>query len=624
MNKKMFITKRIFPPVATAIVVSGLYMNVASANTSNISSSDILLGDKLNISAGYYEDDTIINIPTVQEVVERNEISLDDLIAGDKIEGVKAVKSSYYTGGNNSGLNNGLSSEKTSEDVSIEDYQTLNLGVNEKVTLPSGYYFNPVTVRNNIINRNTLNRSLNAGEYVSIPEGYYKGGKITANSLASQTIANADSEKLLTGYTAWVNGAIISGTMPNNGAPTPTLNAGDSYTIAPGYYSGGKVTVNSLASQTVANSGEENILSGYTAWVNGKKISGNMTNNGAKSATLNTATTYYTIPKGYHNGNGKIDVAYEERSITAGTGNVTVTPNNNKFITKVTVAPTPSQSKPATPTGSAQTIYPDSGKLLSSVSISAVTKSSGIGKTLYDEGYGSGRTQGRSDVTSNPNSYNLYTKSQYDNNYNSGRTQGRSDVTSAPNSYSLYTKTQYDTNYNSGRTQGQNDVKNNPNSYSLYTKSQYDNNYNSGRTQGRSDVTSSPNSYSLYTKSQYDDNYTSGYNNGFDKGKRYILGNRAHHLAVGSAGGTLANCTFNLHDVLDGTTIKFYNMSSGDNKRIVILDAGRGSTTLYDSGYTSSTNLSYTVASGGIISVQLWTKDGTPQYSSFMLENSNY
>ena len=40
------------------------------------------------------------------------------------------------------------------------------------------------------------------------------------------------------------------------------------------------------------------------------------------------------------------------------------------------------------------------------------------------------------------------------NKYNSGRTQGRSDVTSSPNTYNLYTKSQYDANYNAGVSAG--------------------------------------------------------------------------------------------------------------------------------------------------------------------------
>lgn len=71
---------------------------------------------------------------------------------------------------------------------------------------------------------------------------------------------------------------VVAGTMPNKGAASASLNAGGSYTIPAGYHNGsGKVTANSLSSQTSATATASTILSGYTAWVNGSKITGSMT-----------------------------------------------------------------------------------------------------------------------------------------------------------------------------------------------------------------------------------------------------------------------------------------------------------------------------------------------------------
>lgn len=47
------------------------------------------------------------------------------------------------------------------------------------------------------------------------------------------------------------------------------------------------------------------------------------------------------------------------------------------------------------------------------------------------------------------------------NKYSAGRRQGRSDVTSSPNSYGLYTKSQYDSNYSTGQANGSNSAKSN-------------------------------------------------------------------------------------------------------------------------------------------------------------------
>ena len=63
----------------------------------------------------------------------------------------------------------------------------------------------------------------------------------------------------------------------NQGAKTAALNAGGSYTIPQGWHNGkGKVTANSLASQTSANAENGDIISGKTAWVNGSKRTGTL------------------------------------------------------------------------------------------------------------------------------------------------------------------------------------------------------------------------------------------------------------------------------------------------------------------------------------------------------------
>lgn len=149
--------------------------------------------------------------------------------------------------------------------------------------------------------------ALNCGGSYTIPAGYHNGsGKITANTLASQTSANATAAQILNGQTAYVNGSKVTGTMTNQGAKTSSLNCGGSYTIPAGYHNGsGKITANTLASQTSATATAAQILSGQTAYVNGTKITGTMANQGAKTAELPCGSNFL-IAQGYHNGNGRI------------------------------------------------------------------------------------------------------------------------------------------------------------------------------------------------------------------------------------------------------------------------------------------------------------------------------
>ena len=68
-----------------------------------------------------------------------------------------------------------------------------------------------------------------------------------------------------------------TGTMVNHGAANQTLNAGQSYTIPAGYHNGGgTVTANGLAGQTAGTAVATDIVSGKTAWVNGAMLTGAM------------------------------------------------------------------------------------------------------------------------------------------------------------------------------------------------------------------------------------------------------------------------------------------------------------------------------------------------------------
>ncbi len=181
-----------------------------------------------------------------------------------------------------------------------------------------------------------------SGTSHTISKGYHDGtGVISVRGLSDQTPGDATAAQILSGKIAWANGSSITGTMPNNGSITRTLNAGESFDIPLGYHTGsGRVSATDLASQTSATATANDIVDSKTAWVNGVKLTGNITKISSSTEIL-PVNGSYTIPKGYHSGNGKVTQnidtlgaqtvasAYDPQIIqTAGkymTGNITVT-----------------------------------------------------------------------------------------------------------------------------------------------------------------------------------------------------------------------------------------------------------------------------------------------------------
>lgn len=199
----------------------------------------------------------------------------------------------------------------------------------------------------------------------AIPEAYQDTSSVTA------TAADVLTGKVF----VTAAGVVTPGEMVNNGAVDKTLDVTTiTYTIPKGYHSGSgkvklvletktvtptkstqkitpttgkvlsEVTVNPIPEEYIttedATATAANILAGETAYVDGEKITGTMTNNGAVSKSLNTTSTSYTIPEGYHSGTGAVSITTE--------------------------------AKTATPTKSAQDIVPTSGKVLSKVSVAAI------------------------------------------------------------------------------------------------------------------------------------------------------------------------------------------------------------------------------------------------------------
>lgn len=177
----------------------------------------------------------------------------------------------------------------------------------------------------NIINQGTVTATVQEGDTYTIPKGYHSG---------SGTVS---------GVSGGGNYSLQSKTV------TPTKKQ-QNITPDSGYYGLSDVTVSPIpdAYQDVSsvNATAPDVLTGkvYVA-SDGTVTTGTMANNGTVSKSLDTTTTSYTIPKGYHSGTGKVSLTTETKTTTPTESAQDITPSTGKVLSKVTVNAIPSEYK---------------------------------------------------------------------------------------------------------------------------------------------------------------------------------------------------------------------------------------------------------------------------------------
>ncbi len=174
-----------------------------------------------------------------------------------------------------------------------------------------------------IDNRGAVNAQVQEGSTYTIPKGYHNGSGVVSGvagggnyTLQEKSVTPTKAQQAVTpdsGYYG-LSGVTVAA-IPANYNDTSAVTAGAADVLA------NKVIVNA----------------------DGETVTGTMPSNGAVTKTLDTSTTTYTVPKGYHNGSGKVSISTETKTATPTKSSQTIKPASGKVLSQVTVAAIPAE-----------------------------------------------------------------------------------------------------------------------------------------------------------------------------------------------------------------------------------------------------------------------------------------
>lgn len=261
----------------------------------------------------------------------------------------------------------------------------------ETYTIPKGYHTGSGTVSGIAGGGNYSLQSkgpivpTKQQQQITSDDGFYGLSDVTIDAIpdAYQDVTSVDAaaaDVLLGKKIVDAKGNVVVGSMANNGTVEKTLTTADpKLTIAAGYHEGhgyvqivpeDKSIVPTKEAQTVtADSGKvlnkvsvaaipdnfidttdatatsDQILVGETAYVNTIKVEGTMANNGAVAKTLDATADnqIYTVPVGFHNGAGSVQIVLDQKSVTPTKAEQVIAPAAGKVLSKVTVAAIPAE-----------------------------------------------------------------------------------------------------------------------------------------------------------------------------------------------------------------------------------------------------------------------------------------
>lgn len=179
------------------------------------------------------------------------------------------------------------------------------------------------TAYQNIINQGAVSANVKEGETYTIPKGYHNGS-------------------------GTVSGVAGGGNYTLQSKTTTPTKLQQNITPDSGYYGLSDVTVSPIPEQyqdvSSVTAGAGDVLTGkMIVTADGTVTAGTMPNNGAVAKTLTASETSYTVPKGYHDGTGTVNISTETRSVVPTKQQQTITPITGKVLSSVKVAAIPEE-----------------------------------------------------------------------------------------------------------------------------------------------------------------------------------------------------------------------------------------------------------------------------------------